>query len=121
VRLEAQSKLLIQSEIALGRLNLVWSFILEEENSVNPYEDKKEQIYLWKKIAKITVTPELGILTSTKAIEALGIKTNDAMHIACAISGDAEYFITTDKKLLNKGVENITIINPMDFVRRYFS
>jgi len=120
VRLEAQTKLLIQAEIALGRLNLVWSFILEDENSDNPFEDKREQIFLWKKNAKIIVKPELGILAKTKEIEMQGIKTNDAMHIASAIAGGAEYFITTDKKLLNKNVDGITIINPMEFVRRHF-
>jgi hypothetical protein len=120
VRLEAQTKLLIQAEIAVGRLNLVWSFILDKENSDNPFEDKKAQIAHWKKIANVIVKPEPGILARTKELELLGIKTSDAMHIASAIMGGAEYFITTDKKLLNKSVSDITMINPMDFVRRYF-
>jgi hypothetical protein len=29
------------------------------------------------------------------------------------------FFITTDKKLLNKRVDGITIVNPIDFVGRY--
>lgn len=121
VKLEAQTKLLIQAEIAIGRLNLVWSFILEDENNDNPFDDKREQIALWKKIAQVIVTPDPKILVKTKDLEKLDIKTNDAMHIAGAIAGGAEYFITTDKKLLNKSVADITIINPMDFVRRYFN
>ena len=46
-----------------------------------------------------------------------GIKTNDALHIACAIKTNCDYFITTDRKLTNKNVSGIKIINPIGFVR----
>jgi predicted nucleic acid-binding protein len=49
----------------------------------------------------------------------LGIKKKDAVHIACALAADADYFITTDKKVLNKNIADIIIINPIDFLRRY--
>jgi len=40
------------------------------------------------------------------------------LHLACAVSAKADYFITTDKKLLNKSISEITLINPIDFLRR---
>lgn len=46
----------------------------------------------------------------------LGIKPKDALHIACAKSMNCDYFITTDRGLTNKNVDDITIINPVDFV-----
>jgi predicted nucleic acid-binding protein len=46
----------------------------------------------------------------------LGIKANDALHIACAIERKCEYFITTDKGLTNKIVDGIEIKNPIDFI-----
>lgn len=46
-----------------------------------------------------------------------GIKAKDALHIACAIKSECDYFITTDMRLLNKNIEKINIINPIDFVR----
>jgi len=121
VHLETQAKLLIQAEVVRGNLNLIWSFILEQENSDNPYDDRKEQIALWENVANIIVAPTPQILTQTKSIEQLGLKAKDAMHIACALDADADYFITTDKKVLNKTVRGITIINPMEFVRRHFN
>jgi len=48
-----------------------------------------------------------------------GVRENDALHVACAIESQCEYFITTDDGLLNKDIENIKIINPIDFVRKY--
>ena len=48
-----------------------------------------------------------------------GLKQKDASHIACAIYAKADYFLTTDKKILNKPVSDIQLINPVEFVRRY--
>jgi len=47
----------------------------------------------------------------------IGIRANDALHIACAIDSQCEYFITTDASLTNKEIAGIKIINPIDFVR----
>ena len=46
-----------------------------------------------------------------------GIHSKDAMHISCALESMCEYFITTDVGLINKKIDNIQIINPIDFVR----
>ena len=120
VKLETEAKLLIQAEIANGNLDLVWSFMLHYENNDNPYAERKEQIALWetKATAVITFTQEMQL--QANALMPFGIKSKDAVHLACAITAHANYFITTDKKLLNKSIGAINIINPMDFVRRHF-
>jgi len=47
-----------------------------------------------------------------------GVKSKDALHIACAIEGKAEYFLTTDDKLLKKLAETkeLIVINPVNFI-----
>jgi predicted nucleic acid-binding protein len=50
----------------------------------------------------------------------LGLRQKDASHIACAVAAKADYFISTDKKILNKRIGDIVLLNPIDFVRRYF-
>jgi predicted nucleic acid-binding protein len=52
-----------------------------------------------------------------KQIEQNEIRPNDALHIACAIESQCEYFITTDDGLTNKRINEIKIINPIDFIR----
>ena len=47
-----------------------------------------------------------------------GIRGNDALHIACAVESQCKYFITTDAGLINKEVDNVQIINPIDFIRK---
>jgi len=44
----------------------------------------------------------------------------DAAHIACAIEKRADYFITTDRKILNKQIEGISIASPTTFVQEFF-
>jgi predicted nucleic acid-binding protein len=89
------------------------------ENNDNPFSDKKNRIATWKTRAAVQIAPSPEILTLTQKIMTLGIRTKDATHLACAITANADFFITTDKKLLNKCVDGITIVNPIDFVGRY--
>jgi len=119
--LETEAKLLIQAEVLNGNLDLIWSFIHHYENSDNPFVDRKKQIILWEAKANEVVAFMPKIKSHAESIMKLGIKNKDALHIACAIAAHADYFITTDKKLLNKQVDEISITNPMDFVRRYYS
>ena len=120
IRIETEAKLLIQSEVLIGNLDLIWSFIIHYENNDNPFVDKKKQIALWESKSTEIVSFTHEIQSQAENIMKLGIKTKDALHIACAISAKADAFITTDRKLLNKQVNGINITNPMDFVRRYF-
>ena len=52
-----------------------------------------------------------------KEIIQKNIKPKDSLHLACAIEAECNYFITTDDRILNKSVEKIVIIDPIDFVK----
>jgi predicted nucleic acid-binding protein len=56
------------------------------------------------------------IKITAKQIMTDGIKAADAAHLACAISGDCDYFITVDKRLLNYSDERIIICDPIEFI-----
>ena len=118
IRLEAEAKIYIQEKIKDGKLELIWSYILEYENSVNPFLVGKLAIVRWKNIARIHIIENETVLLLAKRIKALGLKSKDALHIACGIYGKADFFITTDKKILKilKDYDEINIINPVDFV-----
>ncbi len=45
-----------------------------------------------------------------------GVKTKDALHVACAIIGGAEYFLSTDIRLLKYNTNEIKLVNPIEFV-----
>jgi len=117
IHLETQAKLYVQQAVLQGEFELVWSAILDYENSVNPYQSRKESIKEWKNVATIDVDISESIVKRGKEIMLKGIKDKDALHIACAIDAKCHYFLTTDKKLLNTPIRKINIISPMDFIK----
>jgi len=118
IRLETEAKLYIQSGIREKRYSLVWSYMLDFENDENPYEEKRNAISPWERIAEEYCPSSNSILLiGRKIIEQYGIKPKDALHIACALDCSCDYFITTDKKLLNKTIPSIKIVNPIEFIR----
>jgi len=90
--------------------------MLDYENSENPYDEKRNAIALWKNTAQDYCPSSAEILLSGQAIIKFGVKSEDALHIACAIALGCDYFITTDKGLISKNIVGIKIINPIDFV-----
>ena len=117
IHLEAQAKLNIQAQIRNGVYDLVWSYILDYENGKNPYEEKRLAIAPWKEISSFCVAEETeDILIFAESLASKGIKTYDALHISCAVAAHCEYYLTTDKKLLNTPIPEIKIVSPIVFV-----
>ena len=117
IELETLAKLNIQKEILEEKYDLVWSYIINYENSANPFNERKENIGDWETVAKKYVPYSQEALNKGKEIESIGIKQKDALHIACAIIENCDYFITCDNGILNKNIEEIKTINPIDFIK----
>jgi len=113
IKLETEAKLYIQKAILIGKYELVWSYILEFENDKNPYKDRRNAIYDWKKYATVFCLENNKIITYAETLFRKGIKVKDALHIACAVNANADFFITTDKKLINTEISEIRVINPL--------
>ena len=116
-RLESEAKIYIQNEILSDSYELTWSYMMDYEASFNPFSDRKTQIFKWKKIALIDIDESEEILLLANEIRKKNIKPKDSLHLACAIEAGCDYFITTDGKVLNKSIEKIIIIDPIDFIR----
>jgi hypothetical protein len=117
VKLESEAVSFIQERIKHGKLDLAWSYIMDYENSFNPFEDRQISIEKWRQYAKEDVNANAEIVKQAESLTSLNIKKKDALHIACALYAKCKYFITTDLKLLNKMVDGISIINPVDFLK----
>jgi hypothetical protein len=113
--IESEAKLYIQREILHGTYELVWSYIMDYEISFNPFSDIKNQIITWGKIAKIYIDVSEYIVKKANEIMKKKIKQKYPLHIARALEAKCKYFITTDRKILNKTIDNSIIINPVDF------
>lgn len=119
IRLETEAKLYIQDCIKNRKLKLVWSFMLDFENSINPYEEQKDIIQEWKKASFIYVAADESIRDNAKKIaESFSIKPKDALHLSCAMHGKSDYFLTTDKPFQKRAssLKDISVLNPINFI-----
>lgn len=119
IYLEALAKLYIQQLIVDNKIEFVWSYVLEYENSRNPYLLRKEAIrkFSYRCAGYVDVTVEKEIINISKEIMLTGIKEKDSLHIASAIYSGSDFFITTDDRVLSYGTEKIRIIEPMQFIK----
>lgn len=102
IRLETEAKLIVQQHVRDGRHQLVWSHILEYENSLNPFLDRRNSISDWRKLSIIKITHSDSLVNLSRDLIKLGIKEHDALHVAAALTANAELFITTDDRLARK-------------------
>ena len=116
IYLETQAKLHVQNMVYEKKIELVWSFILTFENSRNIYNAKKIAISQWENFSSFFVEKSGEIRQIAKEIMTTGIKAIDAAHVACAIVGNCDYFITVDKRLLKYHDKRIIICNPIEFI-----
>jgi len=117
--LEAQAKLHIQSLIADDKLALACSYMSLYENNDNPHEERRTSIADFFNYVSQFVNYDKVEKVETRAagIMECGIKSKDAIHIACAITAGSNYFITTDDELVKKYTGNeIIICGPIDFI-----
>jgi hypothetical protein len=120
IRLETEAKLKIQEEIRLGNFKLVWSYILDYENSKNPFRERKIRISAWRKYAFEDVQEGSEQLKKANFLNQKGFSKMDSLHIACAIISQSAYF--DDKILKGSGmVTEIRIIDPTAFIREVMS
>lgn len=120
VRLETIAILSILKAVKEKKFGLIWSFMHEYENSLNPFDDIRLEIALTSSLVSYQVHIHEDILQTAKKLEAAGIKPRDAMHFACAQRGKADFFLTCDDKLLKKAAltkQKIQVMNPVDFFR----
>jgi len=118
VRLETLAKLAVQFMMASGKIEFVWSKILDFEISYNPFPKRRTTISAWKRRATVFVATDEGILTRAEDFESVGIRPKDAIHIASAEAGGCDWFLTTDRGILKKlpAVGAMRVANPVDFV-----
>lgn len=120
VRLETEAKLQIQEQVRTKQLELAWSYILDYENSKNPFLERKIAIQDWRDHAVVEIKVSPDLIKKARALYQKNIKAKDALHVACAIKAKCRYFITTDDVLIRRlaGLSEIEVVNPTSFIVR---
>lgn len=117
--LETLALAIILQYVEAGETTLVNSSVLEFENSRNPFSLRRDWMTKCLKLATKYRIVDESIRQRAENLENHGLKALDALHVACAESTGADFFLTCDKRLLNKQ-KNIKVksMNPLDFVQK---
>jgi len=115
--LESQAVIIILQMIEVKELELVSSLVLEYGNSRNPYPIKQEAMNRYLQLVGLRQEVDEAIRQRAENLEHNGLKAIDALHIACAAAANSDYFITCDKRLINRcsGL-TMQVMNPVNFV-----
>ena len=119
IAIESAAKLAIQAQMRSGELEYVWSDELDVEVGDCKFLDRQEKILPWRDGATVHVA--ITSVIEDRAIELMqfGIKSADALHLACAESAGCDWFFTTDRGILKK-VQNLGLMrvaNPVAYIQ----
>lgn len=122
ISLETQAKIYIQGMIADNKFELASSYMLDYECSRNPYEMRRMIIRGFLDDNTVVYLDEGGykdeVEKLAEQIKTAGIKSADAIHTACAILLNCDFFLTTDDRLLKYESERIEVVDPIEFIKR---
>ncbi len=98
----------ILDRIRAGYWRWISSDALVEEVDQTPDPEQRFQVKGWLTNAHQTVSVGAREISRGKHLKGLGFKELDALHIACAESGDSDIFLTTDDGLIKTANRNST-------------
>ena len=100
-------------------MNALMQDVLTGEVLDSPYLDQQEKILPWRfgAVENVRITEE--IIVRAEKYMSLGIKSSDAIHLACAVEANCYWFFTVDKGILKKvsQIGAMRVANPMDYVK----
>lgn len=121
IRLETEAFLSILEKAVSGTIIIIGSSALLYENSQNPFAERKERVSGYLRIVSRFVKLNDFIEKKALSLESMGIDPIDALHLAYAEFGGAEYFLTCDDGIIKKakkykGLFKMEVCNPLEFV-----
>lgn len=122
IRLETEAIILLMSRLERKEWTWLGSQALELEIETTP--DTEQQSRLRRVTEFISSKIEIGEkeLERANELQRLGFIGFDAVHLACAESGKADVFLTTDDRLLKLAKRlakklHVTVENPLDWMK----
>lgn len=121
VRLESEAVLLILRRCQQGEWQLVGSEAIALEISQTRDLARRTYVQALADLATRQVTVNESIEARADAFVQQGLGTFDALHLACAESGQVAVFLTTDDRLMRwagrqAGVLQVRVINPVTWL-----
>ncbi|MDJ1168191.1 MULTISPECIES: PIN domain-containing protein [Roseofilum] len=118
IKLETEAIDQITLRCLSGDFILISSTAIESEISQNPNPNQAEQVMQSLSIAQDNILVTDNVVGRARELVGLGLKSYDALHIACAEEGNVDIFLTTDDRLMKKAIEyedilRVKVANPV--------
>ena len=116
VWIETLSFSLVLSMIENGEAQLIASAVHRLENSVAPDVFRKEWVDRILKLAISEAPINEAVRNRAIELEAIGMKSLDALHVSSAEAANADYFLTCDDRLAKRYRGKLPVMSPPEFI-----
>lgn len=115
--LESLAFSVILELIKTQELTLVTSSVLAFENSKNPFPERREWVQVCLRFGAQRISLNERIRERSLELRSQGLHAIDALHLACAETAQAAYFLTCDDKVVKRYCRTGMIVcNPIAFI-----
>lgn len=101
IRLEAEAVVAILDRVVRGEWKLVGSEVLDVETARAPDPERRERVRRLTALADEYAQVDEAAAERARCLAGMGLHAFDALHVACAESGSADVFLTTDDQILS--------------------
>ena len=121
VRLESEAMLLILGRCEAGAWQWLSSAVVEEEVNNTPSSERRSRVRNMLSGAYNTVALTDAAIARAQELKAMGFRTYDALHLACAEQATVDVFLTTDNRVLRIATRHtaqlkVRVANPLDWL-----
>lgn len=120
IHLESEAVLKILDLLEPGIVQLVSSEILLLEIERNPEELQRTYALIVLSMAAIHVATEPEVQELATRFDQQGLRPADALHLASAVHGQADFFCTCDDKLLRRArrvdTSRTRVVSPLELI-----
>lgn len=122
IRLEAEAVKLILARVEESQFSWITSEVVDDEISQTPDAERALKVKMLATLAALKIIVEENVIARAARLEQLGFTGFDALHPACAESGGAHIFLTTDDKLLKRADRlttqlKVRVVNPLSWLQ----
>ena len=121
IRLEAEAVLLILSRIEADHWQLLSSEVVGDEIEQTPDIKRRDRLQKLTILAQESISLNKTEIDRAIELRKYGFSDMDALHLACAESGKADVYLTTDDKLFKRATRlkkqlKVAVDNPLSWV-----
>jgi predicted nucleic acid-binding protein len=121
IRLESEAVLLILGHCEAGTWQWISSAVVEEEVNNTPSHERRYRVRSMLSGAHSTVALTEATVIRAQELKAMGFRTYDALHLACAEQATVNIFLTTDDRVLRIATSHaeelhVRVANPLTWL-----